>query len=401
MPTPSPAAKLYETKHPDTPFLVVFRDPTRVEKSGRAKRVQKWFADRSRAEKYQAELNEKLLTEGAAGATFDADKRADAVAARRCLDRHGHMEVALLQLAQRFVAQACNQKAASLRIGEELNAFLLEKEHIDGASEETLKNLKTRLKLWFELAPITTVGDIDRQSVECLRTRMTTRGSGTPHPVSKQTRRNDLNAVSAFCTWLVSCSPPKIEHHPLKGVRRPRVEHGKKETLTVEQCAAGLRAAAAINRLDTLAVMILAGARPSELGETRLIYGRHPLVRIEGGKLKGRANRVVPMNTALRAFLIAAGSPAQVQPLTRHERETVGTAAGFAWKPDICRHTYISNRLQLAQNDALVAREAGTSESVIYRHYHGLKAPTEARKWAALRPDKCLTTPAAAAKIAA
>lgn len=36
-----------------------------------------------------------------------------------------------------------------------------------------------------------------------------------------------------------------------------------------------------------LAVMLLVGARPSELDETRLHYGLHPAARIEGGKLRG------------------------------------------------------------------------------------------------------------------
>jgi hypothetical protein len=106
------------------------------------------------------------------------------------------------------------------------------------------------------------------------------------------------------------------------------------------------------------------------------------------------------MLPALRAFLAAAGDPAQVPPLSRHERERIGSAAGITWKPDICRHTYISYRLQLAQNDALVAREAGTSEGIIYRHYHGLKTPAEARGWQDLRPE-ALTPVAATPTVAA
>ena len=371
---PAGPARLYVTTRTDTPFQVVYTDPTQREKSGRAKRIAKWFAVRKDAEDFQADLNKQLVTEGTAGVQFTSALRADALAAREHLDCAGHLALSLHQLAQRYTSQVAGTATKALAIADQVKEFLEEKEHVDGASEETVKNLKIRLWLWIDLARIATVGEISRDTVECLRTR----------PVSAQTRKNDLAAASNFCTWLVD--KRRLDHHPLKGLRRPKVQHGKKATLTADECQRVL--AHAGQRMATLAVMIYAGARPSELAETRLIYGRQALVRIEGGKLKGRANRVLPMLPALRAWLADAGNPDQVPPLTRYEREQIGTAAGITWKPDICRHTYISHRLQLAQNDALVAREAGTSEGIIFRHYHGLKTPTEARRWEKLRPMK-------------
>lgn len=382
-PAQTGAAKLYHTARADAPFLVVFRDPARMiqTKSGwRAKRIEKFFGPGKLAiaEAYRDTLNETLLTVGAAGIDYGNALRADAIAAKEWLNARGHPSITLRQLAERYTAQIGSCEMARRPIGPEVEAFLLEKECVDGSAPETIKNLRTRLSLWIDLAKIHAVGEITRESVECLRTRA----------VSPATRRNDLNAVSGFCTWLVSASPPRLDHHPLKGVRRPRVQQGKKATLSTEECARVLTAASGVQRLATLAVMIFAGARPSELEQTRLIYGRHPMVRIEGGKLKGRANRGVPMGPALRAWLATVGNPAQVQPLTRDERQKIGTAAGIAWVPDICRHTFISNRLQLLRNDAEVAREGGTSETIIYRHYHALKAPAEARAWAALRPAR-------------
>ena len=378
---PAGPAKLYFTTRTDMPFRVVYTDPLQREKSGRAKRIDKSFADEIAATAYQAELNKQLVTEGTAGVQFTSALRADALAAREHLDVAGHSTCTLHQLAQRYTTQMAGTATKAFALDDQVKLFLEDKEWVDGASEETVKNLKIRLWLWIDLARISTVGEISRDSVECLRTRQ----------VSAQTRKNDLAAASNFCTWLVD--KRRLDHHPLKGLRRPKVHHGKKPTLTAEECAAVLRHAGA--QQATLAVMIFAGARPSELAETRLIYEGTPWVRIEGGKLKGRANRVTPMLPALRAFLAAAGDPAQVTPLSRWEREHIGSAAGITWKPDICRHTYISYRLQLAQNDALVAREAGTSEGIIYRHYHGLKTQTEARAWAALQPGKALTPVAA------
>ena len=40
------------------------------------------------------------------------------------------------------------------------------------------------------------------------------------------------------------------------------------------------------------------------------------------------------------------------------------------------------------KNDGAVAREAGTSEDVIFRHYHRLPVAGSLRRWLALRPAK-------------
>ena len=73
--------------------------------------------------------------------------------------------------------------------------------------------------------------------------------------------------------------------------------------------------------------------------------------------------------------------------------------SGLRYTPDVLRHTCISMRQQIEQNNAAVARECGTSEGVIYRHYHRLVALAEARKWAGLRPKRELTAPAGGASV--
>lgn len=371
-------AKLYHTQRADSPWVVIYRDPARREKCGRAKRIVKWFADHGAAVKHRAHLNASLLTEGTAGVTFDANVRGDALAARRHLDANGQMETSLLTLAQRHTAVVTVNGAAQLPIGPQIEAFLHEKTHVDGAERETRKNLEARLWLWIELAKITTVGDISRQSVEPLRTRAV-------HP---QTRRNDMSVASAFCTWLLDKG--RLDHHPVKGLKRPKVPQRKKLTHTPAEVLAMLRAARKYLKgkwLGSLAVLYWTGARPSELAETRFTYGRPAVARIEGGKLQGRANRTLPLMPAAVAWLKQAGQPAQVAPLPRYVRTKLAKMAGVKWHPDVARHTYITHRLLLVESDAQVAREAGTSEAMIHRHYRNPSVTkADARRWEELRP---------------
>jgi len=72
--------------------------------------------------------------------------------------------------------------------------------------------------------------------------------------------------------------------------------------------------------------------------------------------------------------------------LSTRARREVCARSQVQWTVDVCRHTCISNLAELRRNDALVARECGTSEGVIYSRYHNLRAPEEVAKWTELRP---------------
>jgi hypothetical protein len=369
-------AKIYRITKPREMWQVYWADPLRLV-NGKPEVHREHFKLKEAAEKRQKEVNKNVIREGVAGMTFDAHLRADALAARQHLDAKGHFEMRLLTLAERYTEKVKSADADVSPIGPVVEEFLHDKEFVEERSAETVANLKTRLWKWINMANIATIGEVTRESVECLRTQK----------LDAQTKRNDMNAVSSFCSWLVSASPPRLAHHPLAGVQRPEPKAKKKPTFTVEECRRVLAAAKQHGYMATVAAMIFAGPRPSEVEHVRLIYGRHPLVRIEGGKLKGRANRTVQMPPPLRAFLHSVGNPERVPPLPRHFRKLISDSAAVTWKADVCRHTYISNRLQVVQNDGMVAREAGTSETVIYRHYHALQLPAEARKWAAIRPE--------------
>lgn len=372
------SAKVYTTRRTDTPYLVIYRDPTRKTKSGRSVRVSKWFVELAAAQSHAAKLNESILVQGTAGLHFDATLRAEAIAARQILDAAG-LSLSLIELARLTVAQhrANPQAARRTPIMPALESFLEAKRSAENARERTVVNLQTRLTRWFNQEKFAFVEEINRQSVETLRIRA---------GASARSRINDMAAVSGFCTWAVDKAI--LATHPLIGLKRPTPTRQAKPIFMVSEMQAVLAAAHAQGPepLATAAALLFIGCRPSELEETRLFFGKESFARIEGGKLRGRANRTVPLSPAAVAWLKAAGAPQRLRDFTRREREDIAAAAKVTWKPDICRHTFISCRLQIVKNDAAVAREAGTSETIIYRHYHQLVMPAQAKAWAGLRP---------------
>lgn len=380
MPQPM-IAKIYPITKPSRMWQVAWRDPLARDSKGHARRYRKHFMAKADAEKFRDEINKKITTEGFAGLNFDAVLRSDALAAKRLLAEHGHDTLSLLELVRDYVGKVSAPRAASEAIGPAVLAFLEEKEHVEGAADATVTNLKNRILPWINRERISTVGQITRATIEAIRTR---------EGVSANSRRNDFGAISSFCTWLFEKG--KISHHPVRGLRRPKVPVGPKEIYSTAQCQKLLEAAQSYldgRWLGTLAAMMfVGGVRPSEVAQTRLFYGRHPTARIEGGKLRGRANRTVNLSPAAVAWLKAAESPETLAPINSKARNNLMAAAGLRYSTDVLRHTCISMRQQLEQNDGAVARECGTSEGIIYRHYHRLVSLAEARKWAALRPKK-------------
>lgn len=375
------AARLYTTKRTDTPFLVVFRDPTRREKSGRAKRVPKWFAEKKDALAYQSETNERLLAEGSAGMIFDATLRTDAVSARRRLDAAGHSGVSLVQLATEYNARVQTGNAAGEPIAPIIAEFLLHKETVEGCQKATIDNLAGRLGRWIDAERISFVGDITRERIEPLRRR---------EGASANTRKNDIAAVSSLCTWLLD-EKKMLTHHPVKGLKRPKVGAGNKRTFNPAECSRLLTAAQYYldgKWLGTIAAMLFLGPRPSELEESVLTYGRRSIAHIQGGKMRGSKNRKQEMIPAAVAWLTEAGRPERLEEINSKARGRICDRAELKWSTDVCRHTFISNQLALTQNEAAVAVQAGTSVEIIHRHYNDPKSPAEAKKWAALRPVK-------------
>lgn len=373
-------SKLYQVTKPVPMWQVVFTDQLQRDAKNRPRRIRRHFLKKEEAEAYQKEIDQKLMAEGTAGIAFDAVLRTDALAARRTLDLAGQRDVTLQQLAAAFAAHAKAGHSDLAPVGPALDEFLQEKEIVEGCAPRTVRTLRDRLRAWIKTHGITTLAELTRDNMEAMRARA---------GVGAQTRRNDMAAVSVWCTWLLD--KRRIDHHPLKGLRRPKMPPAKKETFTAEECGKLLEAARqylAGRWLAPLAVLIFTGCRPSELAQTRLIYSRPPLARIEGGKLRGRANRTIRLMPAAVAWLDLVGRPETVLPLHTRARRTIAERAGLAWKTDVTRHTYISHRLAAVRDDALVAAEAGTSQAMIHRHYHSLKLPAEGRAFARLTPRK-------------
>lgn len=146
--------------------------------------------------------------------------------------------------------------------------------------------------------------------------------------------------------------------------------------------------------LPALAIGAFAGLRSAEV--QRLTWEDVNLdearIEVKKGKSKTSSRRVVPILPALASWLkpYASGN-GLVAPFTHagfynSQRDTArGTATesepAVQWKSNALRHSFISFRLAIVEDQNKVALESGNSPAMIHRHYKQLVSAKMAKEW--------------------
>ena len=105
---------------------------------------------------------------------------------------------------------------------------------------------------------------------------------------------------------------------------------------------------------------------------------------------KVRTERFAPINDTLKAWLLTIKNrrgPIVSRILMRPLRAAWKDAGLYPWPQDAHRHSFISYR-RTEVGDSMTALEAGTSESIIKRHYKRPVSKEAAEKFFAIRPSK-------------
>jgi integrase len=219
--------------------------------------------------------------------------------------------------------------------------------------------------------------------------------------MAPRSRNHHRSTLSVFLKWCVRKSYLP-ENHGLRksnglcpdGRAKETADVGEVEVYTAKEFASLLTNAQ--GPLQALvAIGGLTGLRTEEL--LRLdwsdVWRRPGFVEVTGRKAKTRARRLVPIGTALAAWLnpfrtLKEGPLWAGKFVSFHEyMRELHTAAKVPRRDNALRHSFISYRLAEIHNEHQVASEAGTSSQMIHRHYRELVTPKEATEWFAVLPD--------------
>ncbi|MHC1765922.1 MAG: tyrosine-type recombinase/integrase [Verrucomicrobiia bacterium] len=269
-------------------------------------------------------------------------------------------------------------------------------------------------------------GRREKRTLDDLRNRLTRFAEAFPCPIASVTKRdvqqwldglrtserdklNYRSKVGTLFRW--AWRRDYILSNPVEKTEKPDAENGDVEIYT----PAGLQrliAAAQATRPDYLPCLLLgafAGLRSSEI--ERLKWEDVNLARgfiTASAKKKGTpSRRLVPIQSNLAAWLapyanckgnVWTGTHDQFSDAQQEtsaatavqEDKEKGIAAqeAVSWKHNGLRHSFISYRLAVLQDDAKTALEAGNSKDTVHAHYKELVTPEDAALWFGIVPEK-------------
>jgi len=150
--------------------------------------------------------------------------------------------------------------------------------------------------------------------------------------------------------------------------------------------------------LPWVACAAFTGARVAELAMLRWesINFDRGFVEVASNKVRTKARRLVPLHSALRAWLEPRRQKSGLITDYVDPRAALGRAAAEAkvtLQDNGFRHSYISYRVAQINDTARVALECGNSPEIIFQHYRELVGPDEAAAWFAVSPDASIVSP--------
>lgn len=210
--------------------------------------------------------------------------------------------------------------------------------------------------------------------------------------IGPSSKRKKLTVYGQFFSWCGQrgyCDP---KENPVSGIRKPKVRNDHEPaTYSPDQLRVILEEADPAFR-RVVALMAFAGLRPMEAQRLRWeqIHWDEGAIHLSPRGAKTRSARRMPILSPLRDWM---GDPPAQGPVwhlsdmgVKRARAALKERLPFQWIPDGLRHSWISNRLVLIQNEAQVALEAGNSPEVIFKHYRAIKNRAEAEAWFDVRP---------------
>lgn len=210
--------------------------------------------------------------------------------------------------------------------------------------------------------------------------------TGSKVLVGPKTRNHYRTSLGTFFKWCVDNDYLSTDNMLLPILKLERaINTGGIEIYTPEEFQRLLDKS--MGTIKTcIAISGLTGIRTAEL--LRLEWSDISAAHIEVGKNKAktRSRRLIDIHETLSHFLPdKLPITGKIWPSSETEfgdqMRDVFKTAGVKKRKNAFRHSFISYRLAISDDENLTSRESGNSPSMIYKNYRELVTKTEAEKW--------------------
>jgi integrase len=371
------------------------------------RRQERTFPDLKTAKAFARTKAQELAQGVASGVvTLGAMENALAVAAHRSVEGSGWRldhaisdwrsaidllppGVTLIQAVRDYLTRH-PQEAVCPPIPAIVDAFLAHKEGM-GLSRVHLKDLRSRLGSFARTVRLP-VGYLRVSHVEdWLASIKTGKGDGF-RSVSARSRTNYLIALSNLVSFAERRGWLAKGALDLSVIERRRSET-EIEVFTPGELAR-IFAVTPPPMIPFIALGAFAGLRHAEIRRMEWRDIGTEWVELRAAKTKTRAQRLVPVLPALKAWIepLRKASGLVVSLLSPwNNLVRIATASGVAWKANGLRHSFGSYRLEMGLPEQQVASEMGNSPTIIFRHYRVLVTPDAAGRWFGIIPQTSST----------
>lgn len=205
---------------------------------------------------------------------------------------------------------------------------------------------------------------------------------------NSNTRKAHRRAFSVFFNWAVRFH--YCLENPCNRLDREPTELTTISILSLQEVKRLLQAAVEYRNgemVPTVAIALFAGLRPSEIATLTPGDVDGSRVRVVGGKMRRKLQRVVPVPDNLSVWLESYPF-AEVPPALAYRLKVLRKATeADNWVQDILRHTSISYQAMRDKNEGLTAFSNGTSGEMMDRHYRQvIEDPGDVKKFWAMTP---------------
>jgi integrase len=284
--------------------------------------------------------------------------------------------------AIKFSLAHLRRQSSSISVTKAVEHLAEFKQKNSGVGTTRLNDIKNRLKKFTEAVGAET--KIALITTETIGNFLAT--------IPTATTRNDYRKEIVML-WAFAKSKGWVAE-PLDKHLVPRAAEAEKARiiLSVDQAAALMLHSKADDIRALNALVLFGGCRREEVEKMNWshIDFENGHINITAEISKVRTERFAPINATLKAWLLTIKKDKRSGPIVSRNLmrplRAVWKAAGlYPWPQDAHRHSFISYR-RTEVGDAMTALEAGTSESIIKRHYKRPVSKEAAARFFAILP---------------
>jgi integrase len=282
--------------------------------------------------------------------------------------------------AIKFALQHLRRESTSVTVAEAVKQLLKFKEEHSKAGETRRNDIKNRLAKFKDAVGAET--KISLVTNEAIGNFLAT--------ISTSSTRNDYRKEIVML-WGFAKSKGWVAE-PLDKNLVPRAPETEKARiiLSVNQAEALMRHSKSDDIRALNALVLFGGCRREEVEKMDWshIDFENGHINITAEISKVRTERFAPINDTLKAWLLTIKTRKGAivsRNLMRPLRQVWKAAKVYPWPQDAHRHSFISYR-RTQVGDSITALEAGTSESIIKRHYKRPVSKEAAERYFAIRP---------------